>query len=70
MFTVIIYLPTQEIYPHRWRNNHIKMQAEYAKKKNFKQVSPNLCTSLPHCLNIYKLFSKWQRHPVLKKYYR
>ncbi len=31
----------------------------------FNQPLLNLCTSLPHCLNIYKLFRKWQSYPNL-----
>ncbi len=35
MFTVFIYPPTQEFYPHRWRNNFIEMLSWICKKKNF-----------------------------------
>jgi hypothetical protein len=67
MFTVFIYPPTQEFYPHRWRNNFIKMLS-WICKKNFNQPSPNTMYNLPLCLNIYKLFRKWQRYPNLNKY--
>jgi hypothetical protein len=33
MFTVITYPPTQEFYPHRWRNNFIKMPSWICKKQ-------------------------------------
>ncbi len=32
MFTAFIYPPTQEFYPHRWRNNFIKMPSGICKK--------------------------------------
>jgi hypothetical protein len=52
MFTVFIYPLTQEFYPHRWRNNFIKMLSWIC--KNFFSIShPPIYVQAFHIASIY-----------------